>query len=72
MDKKINGLQVSSILYEELRNYLLKRDKKINVVDVSVGNDFGGKMYAKMKKKTSNFDRNIDCFLQETAQTFFL
>ncbi len=28
--------------------------------------------FAKMKKKTSNFDRNIDCFLQETAQTFFL
>ena len=60
MDKKINGLQVSSILYEELRNYLLKRDKKINVVDVSVGNDFGGKMYAKMKKKKIQKETGID------------
>ena len=44
MDKKINGLQVSSILYEELRNYLVKRDKKVSVVDVYVENDFGGQM----------------------------
>lgn len=60
MDKKINGLQVSSILYEELRNYLVKRDKKVNVVDVSVGNDFGGQMYAKMKKKKIQKETGID------------
>ena len=60
MDKKINGLQVSSILYEELRNYLVKRDKKVSVVDVSVGNDFGGQMYAKMKKKKIQKETGID------------
>lgn len=60
MDKKINGLQVSSILYEELRNYLVKREKKVSVVDVSVGNDFGGQMYAKMKKKKIQKETGID------------
>ncbi len=60
MDKKINGLQVSSILYEELRNYLVKRDKKVSVVDVSAGNDFGGQMYAKMKKKKIQKETGID------------
>lgn len=60
MDKKINGLQVSNILYEELRNYLVKRDKTVNVVDVSVGNDFGGQMYAQMKKKKIQRETGID------------
>jgi len=60
MDKKINGLQVSSILYEELRNYLVKRDRTVNVVDVSVGNDFGGQMYAKMKKEKIQQETGID------------
>lgn len=61
MDKKINGLQVSSILYEELNKYLLKKQAIIpRVVDLSIGNDFGGKMYAKMKEKTITSKTIID------------
>lgn len=52
MDKRINGLYVSDILYEELNKYLFKKRKVLpRVVDLSIGNDFGGQMYAKMKEK---------------------
>lgn len=51
MDKVISGIKVSDILYQELNNYLLTRKKPIHVVDITTGDDFGGKMYAKMKKK---------------------
>ncbi len=75
MDKKINGLQVSDILYEELGTYLLKKDKKVNVVDISIGDDFGGKMYSKMKQKritsktgigfrSTHFDRITEEYLK--------
>ena len=75
MDKKINGLQVTDILYEELRTYLLKKDKKVNVVDISIGDDFGGKMYSKMKQKritsktgigfrSTHFDRITEEYLK--------
>ena len=49
MDKKINGLEVSNILYAELNKYLLKKQAIPRVVDLSIVPDFGGKMYAKMK-----------------------
>lgn len=51
MDKKINGLVVSDILYNELNKYLLQKDIVPRVVDISIGDDFGGQMYAKMKEK---------------------
>ena len=51
MDKKINGLEVSNILYAELNKYLLKKQAIPRVVDLSIGHDFGGEMYAKMKEK---------------------
>lgn len=51
MEKRINGLVVSDILYEELNNYLANKDKKISVVDILIGDDFGGKMYSVMKQK---------------------
>ncbi len=61
MNKKINGLQVSDILYEELNKYLLKKNKITpRVIDLSIGNDFGGKMYAKMKEKTITTKTPID------------
>lgn len=50
MNKEINGLIVSKILYKELNKYLLKKDIIPKVVDISIGNDFGGQMYAKMKE----------------------
>lgn len=51
-NKKIDGRQVSKILYEELKNYSLNKDKKPKIVDISIGEDFGSLMYAKMKKQT--------------------
>ena len=51
MNNKINGKLVSDILYDELYDYLSKKNKEINVVDISIGNDFGGLMYSKMKQK---------------------
>ncbi len=52
MDKKMSGTLVSKVLYEELRAYLsTKRKKKCKIIDISIGDDFGGQMYAEMKKK---------------------
>lgn len=60
MNKNINGLVVSNVLYEELNKYLLKKDNIPRVVDLSIGNDFGGKMYAKMKEKKITANTLID------------
>lgn len=50
MEKKINGTEVSKILYQELRKYILKQTQKPNIVDISIGDDFGSLKYAEMKK----------------------
>lgn len=61
MNKKINGLQVSNVLYEELNKYLLMKQAIIpRVVDLSIGNDLGGQLYAKMKEKTITNKTIID------------
>lgn len=60
MGKKISGIDVSKILYEELRNYLLTRENPIHVVDISIGDDFGGQMYSKMKQKKISKETGID------------
>ena len=60
MNKRINGLVVSKILYEELNKYLLKKDIIPKVVDISIGNDFGGQMYAKMKEEKITSNTLID------------
>lgn len=53
MDKKLSGKMVSDILYEELNAYLnTKTPSRLCLVDISIGNDFGAKMYSEMKKKT--------------------
>ena len=52
MEKVMNGTLVSEVLYDELKKFLEeKNDKALKLVDISVGNDFGGEMYANMKKK---------------------
>lgn len=52
MEKKMNGTLVSEVLYDELVQYLtVKQAKPLKIVDISVGNDFGGEMYANMKKR---------------------
>lgn len=60
MNKEINGLIVSKILYKELNKYLLKKDIIPKVVDISIGNDFGGQMYAKMKEEKITSNTLID------------
>lgn len=60
MNKEINGLIVSNILYKELNKYLLKKDIIPKVVDISIGNDFGGQMYAKMKEEKITSNTLID------------
>lgn len=60
MGKKISGIEVSKILYAELRNYLLTRESPIHVVDISIGDDFGGQMYSKMKQKKISKETGID------------
>lgn len=51
MNKKIDGSLVSEILYEELNKYLETKDQIPKVVDISIGEDFGNKIYSKMKEK---------------------
>ena len=60
-NKKLNGTAVSKILYEELRNYLVKRKFLPSIVSISIGDDFGGHMYAKMEENKIN---------KETSMTF--
>lgn len=51
MNKKIDGSLVSEILYEELNKYLERKQQLPTVVDISIGEDFGGKIYSKRKEK---------------------
>lgn len=51
VDKRMSGTEVSKVLYEELREYLKGKERVPKVVDISIGDDFGGEMYAAMKKK---------------------
>lgn len=57
--KNINGNLVSSVLYEELKNYLESKSKIPSIVDISIGDDLGGLMYAKMKQKKINQETGI-------------
>lgn len=59
-NKKINGVVVSEILYEELRNYLLRCDKVPTIVDISIGNELGAVMYSKVKKVTLSKETGIN------------
>lgn len=59
-NKKINGKFVSEILYEELNKYLKQKGKMPSVVDISIGDDFGGLMYSKMKKKKIEKETGIN------------
>lgn len=54
LNKNIDGKFVSKILYEELRTYLKAHGKLPKIVDISIGDDFGGQMYAKMKQQKIN------------------
>lgn len=61
MQKQINGLEISNILYEELNRYLWQHQEAIpRIVDISIGNDFGTQMYVKMKEKTMTEKTMLD------------
>lgn len=63
MEKKINGTLISGILYDELRGYLKEKDDRpLQLIDISVGNDFGGEMYANMKKK--KLEKQVDYLVE--------
>lgn len=51
MNKNLDGKKISSLLYEELRNYIKEKNILPKIVDISIGNDFGSLMYSKMKKR---------------------
>lgn len=51
-NKKIDGIKISKILYEELKKYVEDKSQKPKIIDISIGDDFGSLMYAKMKKQT--------------------
>lgn len=59
-NKNIDGKTVSQILYQELRKYTETKSKKPTIVDISIGEDFGGLVYAKMKKQTLEREVNFD------------
>lgn len=51
-NKKMNGIAISKILYDELRTYVTKQNKGTpKMIDLSIGDDLGGQVYANMKKK---------------------
>ena len=51
LNKEMKSIEITNILYQELNNYILKKDVVPSIVDISIGDDFGGLMYSKMKKK---------------------
>lgn len=57
--KELDGIKVSNILYEELRNYIGNKKKPV-IIDISIGENFGGLMYSKMKQKKINKETGID------------
>ncbi len=50
-DKKMSSSVVTKVLYKNLREFLSDKKRIPNIIDISIGNDFGGQMYAKMKKE---------------------
>lgn len=50
---------VTKVLYQNLRDFISTKKRIPNVVDISIGNDFGGQMYAKMKKKKIEAETGI-------------
>ena len=51
MNKNLNGVTVSDILYRELKKYCKNKNVLPKVIDIIIGNDFSSLMYSKMKKK---------------------
>ena len=62
MEKRIDGKAISKELYKELKNYLLKYDKLPTIVDISIGDDYGGLMYSKMKQRYPTKDEHNENF----------
>ena len=51
-NKKMNGVAISKVLYDELKAYIATQDGCApEMIDISVGDDLGGQVYSNMKKK---------------------
>ena len=59
MNKNIDGKIISKELYKELKDYLLRHKKIPTIVDISIGDDYGGLMYSKMKQKKISQETGI-------------
>lgn len=59
MEKKMSSSVITKVLYENLRNFLKDKKRIPHIVDISIGDDFGGEMYAKMKKKRIESETGI-------------
>lgn len=57
--KHVDGIKISNVLYEELNKYLSQQQKVPTIVDISIGDDLGGLLYSKMKKKKIEEKTNI-------------
>lgn len=58
-EKQMTASIATKTLYKNLRNFLSTQRRIPKVVDLSIGNDFGGEMYAKMKKKKIEAETGI-------------
>lgn len=57
--KDIDGNLISKILYQELNNYLLKKDKVPIIVDISIGKNLNNEIYTRTKQKKLEKYTNI-------------
>lgn len=58
-ENKMTANIVTKVLYENLREFISTKRRIPNIVDISIGDDFGGQMYAKMKKKKIESETGI-------------
>lgn len=58
--KNVDGTKISKILYNDLKKYLEEHPINPTIVDISIGDDFGGLMYSKMKQKKIKQETGIE------------
>lgn len=51
INKEMKSIEITDILYKELNEYILQKEVFPTIVDISIGNDYGGLMYSKIKRK---------------------
>lgn len=59
MNKDITTNKITKILYEELNNYLITKDKIPNIINIYIGDEYSNKIYSKMKERTISKETTI-------------